>query len=69
MSDDNFKADVSYAEGYIACIKVNYVDRVDNADNFKPQAEELTNTVNVSMYHRYMQMPLDNMRPSRKPLK
>ena len=47
-----FKADVGYAEGYIACIKVNYAERVDNADAFKPQDEELTNTENVSMYHR-----------------
>ena len=59
MSDDNFKSDVGYAEGYIACIKVNYAERVDNADDFKPQEEELTNTVNVSMYHRYIQTPLD----------
>ena len=33
--------------------------RVDNADAFKPQDEELTNTENVSMYHRYIQTPLD----------
>ena len=59
MTDDSFKADVGYAEGYIACIKVNYAERVDKADDFKPQEEELTNTVNVSMYHRYIQTPLD----------
>ena len=59
MTDDSFKADVGYAEGYIACIKVNYAERVDNADAFKPQDEELTNTENVSMYHRYIQTPLD----------
>ena len=59
MTDDTFKADVGYAEGYIACIKVNYAERVDNADAFKPQDEELTNTENVSMYHRYIQTPLD----------
>ena len=47
------------AGGYIACIKVNYAERVDNADAFKPQDEELTNTENVSMYHRYIQTPLD----------
>ena len=29
MTDDTFKADVGYAEGYIACIKVNYAERVD----------------------------------------
>ena len=38
--------------------KVN-ADRVDNADDFKPQEEELTNTENVSIYHRYIQTPLD----------
>ena len=59
MTDDNFKAEVGYAEGYIACIKINYNERVDNADDFKPQEEELTNTVNVSVYHRYIQTPLD----------
>ena len=60
MTDDSFKADVSYAKGYIACIKVNYTERVDNADAFKPQDEDLTNsTENVSMYHRYIQTPLD----------
>ena len=59
MTDDSFKADVGYAEGYIACNKVNYAERVDNADAFKPQDEDLTNTVNVSMYHRYIQTPLD----------
>ena len=59
MTDDNFKAEVGYAEGYIACVKVNYTERVDNADAFKPQDEELTNTENVSMYHRYIQTPLD----------
>ena len=59
MTDDSFKADVGYAEGYIACIKVNYAERVDKADDFKPQDEDLTNTVNVSMYHRYIQTPLD----------
>ena len=52
FNDDNFKAEVGYAEGYIACIAVNYDERVDNADDFKPQDEELTNTENVSMYHR-----------------
>ena len=59
MTDDNFKTDVGYAEGYIACIKVKYTERVDNADDFNPQEEELTNTVNVSMYHRYTQTALD----------
>ena len=59
MTDDSFKADVGYAEGFIACIKVNYAERVDKADDFKPQEEELTNTENVSMYHRYIQTPLD----------
>ena len=59
MTDDTFKAEVGYAEGYIACIKVNYTERVDNADDFKPQEEELANTENVSMYHRYIQIPLD----------
>ena len=59
MTDDSFKADVGDAEGYIACIKVNYAERVDKADDFKPQEEELTNTVNVSVYHRYIQTPLD----------
>ena len=59
MTDDSFKADVGYAEGCIACIKVNYAERVDKADDFKPQDEDLTNTVNVSMYHRYIQTPLD----------
>ena len=59
LTDDSFRADVGYAEGYIACIKVNYAERVDKADDFKPQEEELTNTVNVSMYHRYIQTPLD----------
>ena len=59
MTDDHFKADVGYAEGYIACIKVNYAEKVEKAYDFKPQEEELTNTVNVSMYHRYIQTPLD----------
>ena len=59
MTDDSFKADVGHAEGYIACIKVNYAERVDNADAFKPQDEDLTNTKNASMYHRYIQTPLD----------
>ena len=58
MTDDSFKADVRYATGCI-CIKVNYAERVDKADHFKPQEEEFTNTVNVSMYHRYIQTPLD----------
>ena len=40
-------------------LTVNYAEQVDNADDFKPQEEELTNTVNVSMYHRYIQTPLD----------
>ncbi len=59
LTDDSFRAEVGYAEGYIDCIKVNYTERVDNADAFKPQDEDLTNTVNVSMYHRYIQTPLD----------
>ena len=48
MTDEFFKADVGYAEGYIACIKVTYAERVDKAHDFKPEAEDLTNTVNVS---------------------
>ena len=59
LTDDSFRAEVGYAEGYIDCIKVNYAERVDNADAFKPQDEELTNAENVSMYHRYIQTPLD----------
>ena len=59
MTDDSVKADVGSAEGYIACIKVSYTERVDNADDFNPQEEDLTNTVNVSMYHRYIQAPLE----------
>ena len=39
--------------------KDNYAETVDKADDFKPQEEELTNTENVSMYHRYIQTPLD----------
>ena len=27
LTDDSFKADVGYAEGYIACIKVNYAEK------------------------------------------
>ena len=40
-------------------LRIKYAERVDKADDFKPQEEELTNTVKVSMYHRYIQTPLD----------
>ena len=59
MTDGSFKADVGYAEGYIACMKVNYAERVANADAFKPQEEDLANTEYVSMHHRFIQTPLD----------
>ena len=59
LTDDSFEAEAGYTKDYIDCIKVNYAERVDNADDFQPQEEELTNTENVSMYHRYIQTPLD----------
>ena len=59
LTDDSFKAEVGYAVDCIPFIEVSYAERVDNADDFKPQEEELTNTENVSMYPRHIQTPLD----------
>ena len=32
MTDDTFKAEVGYAEGYMACVKVNCTGRVENSN-------------------------------------
>ena len=48
-----------FVQSYIVCIKVKDVDRVDGDTDFIPVDENLTETSHVSMFHRYIQTPLN----------
>ena len=48
-----------FVHSYIVCIKVKDVDRVDGDTDFIPVDENLTDTSHVSMFHRYIQTPLN----------
>ena len=47
-----------YMANYIDCSH-NSVERVGGMPGYDPEREDLANTANVSMVHRYIQTPLD----------
>ena len=48
-----------FVHSYIVCIKVKDVDRVDGDTDFIPVDENLIDSSHVSMFHRYIQTPLN----------
>ena len=50
---------LGYQLPYVACIKVYEVDRVDGDTDFNPKRENLRDATNMSMYHNYIQTPLN----------
>ena len=66
MSDSDMEDTLHFVQSYIVCIKVKDVDRVDGDNDFIPADEKLTDTSHVSMFHRYIQTPLN---PEYKTLK
>ena len=59
MSDPDMEETLRFVHSYIVCIKVKDVDRVDGDTDFIPVDENLTDTSHVSMFHRYIQTPLN----------
>ena len=59
MSDPDMEDTLRFVHSYIVCIKVKDVDRVDGATDFIPVDENLTDFSHVSMFHRYIQTPLN----------
>ena len=48
-----------HVEQYIACIIIYGADGVDGVSDFNPNRENLRDATNVSMYHNYIQTPLN----------
>ena len=59
MSDPHMAEDLRYNYEYIVCVVIKGADNLATDRDFDPVDEDLTNTENVSMYHRYIQTPLD----------
>ena len=59
MSDPDMEETLRFVHSYIVCIKVKDVDRVDGDTDVIPVDENLTDTSHVSMFHRYIQTPLN----------
>ena len=58
-TDPVLEDDLFHTEQYMECIQIKSLERVDGDTDFKPEAEKLTNTANLSMYNIYIQTPLD----------
>ena len=58
-TDPVLEDDLHQIEGYIECIKLLSVERVDEETDFAPEKEKLKNTANFCMYNIYIQTPLD----------
>lgn len=59
MSDPDMEDTLPFVQSYIVCIKVKDVDRVDGDTDFLLVDENLTDASHVSMFHRYIQTPLN----------
>ena len=59
ITDPNIQQDLIHIEHYIACIIIHSADGVDGDTDFNPKRENLRDATNVSMYHNYMQTPLN----------
>ena len=59
MSDPHMAEDLRNIYEYIVCVVIKDADNLATDRDFDPVDEDLTNTENVSMYHRYIQTPLD----------
>ena len=57
--DPSIEIFLGYLLGYVDCIKVYEVDRVDGDTDFNPKRENLRDATNMSMYHNYIQTPLN----------
>ena len=59
MSDPHMAEDLRYIDEYIVCVVIKDADNLATDRDFDPVDEDLTNTENVSMYHRYIQTSVD----------
>ena len=59
MSDPDMEETLRFVHSYIVCNKVKDADRVDGDTDFIPVDENLADTSHVSMFHRYIQTPLN----------
>ena len=57
--DSSIEIFLGYMLNYVDCTKVYEVDRVDGDTDFNPIRENLRDATNVSMYHNYIQTPLN----------
>ena len=57
--DASIQVFLGYLLGYVDCIRVYEVDRVDGDTDFNPKRENLRDATNMSMYHNYIQTPLN----------
>ena len=58
-TDPDMEDDLHHIGGYIQCIKLSSVERVDKNTDFAPEKEKLKNTANLGMYNIYIQTPVD----------
>ena len=59
QTDREAHDELEFHKGYIDCIKLLSVERVDEETDFAPEKEKLKNTANLGMYNIYIQTPLD----------
>ena len=57
--DPSIEVFLGYLLGYIDCVKVYEVDRVDGDSDFNPKRENLRDATNVSMHRIFIQTPLN----------
>ena len=59
ITDPNIQQDLIHVEHYVACIFIYSADGVDGDTDFNPKRENLRDATNVSMYHNFLQAPLN----------
>ena len=59
ITNPNIEEDLMHVEHYVACIIIYGGDGVDGDSDFNPKRENLRDVTNVSMYHNYIQTPLN----------
>ena len=59
ITDPNIQEDLMHVEHYVACIIIYGADGVDGDTDFNPKRKNLRDATNASMYHNYIQTPLN----------
>ena len=59
ITDPNIQEDLIHVGHYVACVIIYGADGVDGDSDFNPKRENLKDATNISMYHNFIQTPLN----------